>query len=450
LCLGKSTFLHGSLKLKFLVLNSSLFREAYVRVSYSENLSAKGVIISLAISILYNQILAFLRMDKIIYLDNNATTQIDKRVLEEMMPFLTDNFANASSNHEFGAKVNGHIKDSRAKISHLIGSKESEVILTSGATESINIAIKGVAENYKAKGNHIVTVSTEHPAVLDTCRYLESKGFNITYLPVQSDGLIDLDRVKSSVRNDTILVSTMLVNNETGVIQPIKEISEIAHTKGAFFMTDATQAVGKMKVNVDEMGIDLMAFSGHKFYGPKGVGGLFIRSRKPTKVKPIALIHGGGHELGFRSGTLNVPGIIGLGKAAEIALQEMETVEEKTLLLRDELETELLKLDRTFLNGNKDKRLYNVSNICFENADTDAVMAALKSIMISNGSACTSTKVEPSHVLKALGRTDKEAYSSIRFSLGKFNNKADIDLTIQGISKTVSQLRSMLKATNIY
>ncbi len=388
-------------------------------------------------------------MAKIIYLDNNATTQIDKRVLDEMMPFLTDKFGNASSNHEFGVAINQHVKEARAKISELIGSDANEIVFTSGATEAINIAIKGVAENYISKGKHIVTVSTEHPAVLDTCRYLETKGYEITYLPVQPDGLIDIDDVKNAIRSDTVLVCVMLVNNEIGVIQPIKCIAEMAHANGAFFMTDATQAIGKAPINVDELGVDLMAFSGHKFYGPKGTGGLFIRGRRPNNAKPLPLMHGGGHERGFRSGTLNVPGIIGMGKAAEIAKNEMLQDLKKIGSLRDELENDLLKIENTFLNGHKEKRLYNVTNICFRGADADAIMTGLKNIMISNGSACSSTKIEPSHVLNAIGRSDEDAYASLRFSLGKFNSRTDIHETYQSIKKIVNSLRAMSALTKV-
>lgn len=289
-------------------------------------------------------------MYKIIYLDNNATTKLDPRVLEALMPFLTESYANAASMHPFGVEANEAVKNARAQVSGLIGCEGNEIIFTSSATEAINLAIKGIAEAYKERGKHIVTVSTEHPAILDTCKYLEGKGFEITYLPVQEEGLLDLEVVKHSVRNDTILVSVMLVNNEIGVIQPIKEIAEIAHSQGVFFMTNGTQAVGKLPINVNGLGIDLMSFSGHKFYGPKGIGASYMRSKRPNKVKLNPLIHGGGHEKGMRSGTLNVPGIVGMGKAAEIARQEMETDAKRIGELRDYLEKELLKIEHTFLN----------------------------------------------------------------------------------------------------
>lgn len=380
-------------------------------------------------------------MSKVIYLDNNSTTKLDSRVLEAMMPFFTESYGNEASNHEFGVKVNQSVKQARQQIATLIGSETNEIIFTSGATEAINLAIKGVAENYKEKGKHIVTVSTEHPAVLDTCKYLETNGFEITYVPVGRDGLLNLEVVKETIRDDTILVSVMLVNNETGVIQPIKDISKIAHDKGAIFMTDATQAVGKMPVGVNDYGIDLMAFSGHKFYGPKGIGALYIRSRRPNKVKIPALIHGGGHERGLRSGTLNVPGIIGFGKAAEIALHEMVENKKTIRQLRDHLETELLKLPDTYVNGNKENRLYNTTSICFSGADADAIMIGIKPIIVSNGSACTSIKIEPSHVLKAMGLKDEEAYSTIRFSLNMFNSLNDIDFVIKKTKTTINSLR---------
>lgn len=381
-------------------------------------------------------------MEDLIYLDNNATTKLDPRVLEAMMPFLTEEYGNAASNHAFGVSINQHIKEARAKVASLIGSETSEIVFTSGATEAINIALKGVAENYQDKGKHIVTCATEHPAVLDTCKYLEAKGYEITYLPVQKDGLLDLEVVKKSIRGDTILICIMLANNETGVIQSIREIAEMAHEKGAFFMTDGTQAVGKIPVDVNDLGIDLMSFSGHKFYGPKGVGALYVRSRRPNKVKISALQHGGGHERGLRSGTLNVPGIIGLGTACEIAKKEMKENAVRIGALRDYLEAELLKLPDTFLNGTKESRLYNTSSICFRGADADAIMIGIKPIMISNGSACSSTKVDPSHVLKAIGLSDDEAYATIRFSLSKLTSEVELSQTIKVVKSVVSDLRT--------
>lgn len=377
-----------------------------------------------------------------IYLDNNATTPVDPRVLEAMIPYFTQAYGNASSNHRGGVEANQAVKSAREKVANLIAADPSEVIFTSGATEAINVAIKGVVEFHQNRGNHIVTVSTEHPAVLDTCKYLESKGIEVTYLPVDQYGLVDLAKVEKAIRKDTVLVSAMLVNNETGVIQPIQEIAALAHQKGAYFMTDATQAVGKMPVNVREMDIDIMAFSAHKFYGPKGVGGLYLRSKRPFRVKLDSLIHGGGHERGVRSGTLNVPGIVGLGAAAELALQEMDLDKVRIGKLRDQLEMEFLTMPDTILNGHPNNRLYNVTNICFKGADADAIIAGLENIAVSNGSACSSTKVEPSHVLTAMGLSEQDAYSSLRISLGRFNNYTNIANTITSISKEVYSLKN--------
>lgn len=377
-----------------------------------------------------------------IYLDNNATTPLDPRVLEAMMPYFTEKFGNAASNHAFGVEVNQAVKKAREQVSDLIGCETSEVIFTSGATEAINLALKGATETYGHERNHIVTVATEHPAVLDTCKYLESKGTEVTYLPVQRDGLLDLAAVESAIRQDTLLVCVMLVNNETGVIQPVKEIAALAHAKGAFFMCDATQAVGKMPVDVNALDIDLMAFSGHKFYGPKGIGALYVRSRRPNKVKLGALIHGGGHEQGLRSGTLNVPGIVGLGEACVLAKKEMGANAQRIVVLRDHLETELLKIENSFVNGSREHRLYNVSNICFEGVDADAIMMGLKDIMVSNGSACSSTKVEPSHVLVAMGLSERQAYGSLRVSLGRETSEEDIVYIVSRINPVVSNLKA--------
>lgn len=387
---------------------------------------------------------------QVIYLDNNATTQIDKRVLDAMMPFLTNEFANANSTHQFGVHAYDAVKSARVQVSELIGAEAHEIVFTSGSTEAINLAIKGVAENYQSKGKHIVTVSTEHSAVLDTCQYLETKGFEVTYLSVKADGLIDLGELKTVLREDTILVSVMLANNETGVIQPIKEIAQLSHGVGALFMSDATQAVGKIAVNVDELGIDLLCLSGHKLYAPKGVGALYVRQRM-NRVKIPALLHGGGHEKGLRSGTLNVPGIVALGEACAIAKKELSKNAESISALRDYLETELLKIEGTSVNGNTSSRLFNTSNILFRGADSDAVIMGLSNpendlplIAVSNGSACTSASIEPSHVLTAMGLDEVAAFSSIRFSIGKFNTKKEIDIVIDAVKNVVSSLRSMV------
>ncbi len=363
--------------------------------------------------------------NEIIYLDNNATTPIDPRVLEAMMPFLTHNFANAASTHRFGVIAHEAVKTARQQVADLIGADTHEIIFTSGATEAINLAIKGVAEAYTQKGNHIVTVSTEHSAVLDTCRYLETKGYEVTYLQVQSDGLLNLEVVKAAIRTDTILVSVMHVNNETGVIQPIKEIGEIAHAQGAFFMSDCTQSVGKIPMNVDELGIDLLCFSGHKIYAPKGVGSLYVRQRK-NRIKISTLLHGGGHERGMRSGTLNVPGIVALGKACEIASEEMADNEKKIRKMRDYLEHELLKIDGTSLSTNTTERIFSTSNIICEKLDAIFFVNSERRIILSNGSACTSALIEPSHVLIAMGIDQEEAFSSLRISIGKFNTMNEI------------------------
>ena len=373
-------------------------------------------------------------LEHILYLDYNSTTPIDTRVLDAMFPYLKENYANASSTHHFGQSINEKVKQAREQIAGFINAESNELIFTSGATEAINIAIKGVAESYSNKGKHIITVLTEHKAVLDTCKDLERRGFEITYLPVHRNGLIDLEEIKQAVRPDTILVSVMYVNNETGVIQPIKQIVKLAHEKGALFMTDATQAVGKMEIDVDELGIDLLCFSGHKMYAPKGIGGLYVRQRG-NKVKLAPQIHGGGHEQGLRSGTINVPGIIALAKACDIATEEMALDQRNISALRDKLETELLKLPNTSLNGDSENKIYNTTNICFKGQDANVLIGRMKNIAVSNGSACSSAVVEPSHVLKAMGLSDDDAFASLRFSLGKFNTMEDIETVIQKIKE---------------
>lgn len=376
-----------------------------------------------------------------IYLDNNATTRIDPRVLNAMMPYLTDNFANAASTHPFGQGASEAVKKARQQVADLIGAKSNEIVFTSGATEAINTAIKGVAESYAHKGRHIITVQTEHSAVLDVCRYLETKGFEVTYLPVLPDGLLDLDTLKAALRPDTILVSVMLVNNETGVIQPIKAIADLTHAAGALFMTDATQAVGKLPFDVAGLGIDLLTMSAHKFYGPKGVGALYVRQRY---VKMEALLHGGGHESGKRSGTLNVPGIVGMGAAAEIAKDQLHSDAERIGKLRDTLECELLKIEGTLVNGNCKLRLYNVTNILLQGCDSDALIMGLKNIAVSNGSACTAASIEPSHVLLAQGLTETEAFSCLRFSLGRFNTAEELPSVVGAVKQVVESLRAMV------
>lgn len=348
-----------------------------------------------------------------------------------MLPFLKQNFANPNSTHYFGRTINEAVRSARTQVAHLIGADDKEIIFTSGSTEAINIALKGIAENYSDKGKHIITVSTEHKAVLDTCKFLESRGYEVTYLRVQQNGLIDLNDLKSSLRSDTILVCVMFVNNETGVIQPIQEIASLTHEAGAMFMTDATQAVGKIDIDLDALEIDLLCLSGHKMYVPKGIGALYVRKG----IKLPAYSHGGGHENGLRSGTLNVPGIVALGKACEIAEQEMKQDAERIVSLRNELERELLKIPETFVNGSTENRIYNVSNICFKGLDANVMIGRMKNIAVSNGSACTAAIVEPSHVLRAMGLSDEDAFASIRFSLGKFNTAEEIKTVIKTISE---------------
>lgn len=368
-----------------------------------------------------------------IYLDYNATTPVDPRVLAAMMPFFTHNFANASSTHQSGLKIKEAVKMSRKQVAGLIGAETSELIFTSGATEAINLAIKGISESYSHKGNHIVTMLTEHSAVLDTCRYLETKGYEIAYLSATSNGAVDLKELKSSLREDTILVSVMYANNETGVIQPIKEIAQLAHEAGALFMSDGTQAVGKISVDVEALDIDLLAFSGHKLYAPKGVGVLYVKNG----IRLPALLHGGGHERGLRSGTLNVPGIVALGAASELAQNEMQDDAVRVGNLRDWLEQQLLQLPGAYVNGDTKNRLYNVTNICFPGEDANVIIGRLKNIAVSNGSACTAAIVEPSHVLQAMGLTNDDAFASIRFSLGRFNTKEDVIMTVEALSAII-------------
>ncbi|TGE09955.1 cysteine desulfurase family protein [Hymenobacter fodinae] len=379
-----------------------------------------------------------------IYLDNNATTRLDPRVLEAMMPFLTEEYANAASTHPFGLRAHEAVKLARQQVSQLLGCEPQELIFTSGATEAINLAIKGVAENYASRGKHIITVQTEHTAVLDVCRYLETRGYEVTYLPVQPDGLLDITTLQQSLRPDTILVSVMLVNNETGVIQPIQEIAALTHAAGALFMTDATQAVGKMPIDVETMGIDLLTCSGHKFYGPKGIGALYVRQRKPRRVKLEALLHGGGHERGWRSGTLNVPGIVGLGHAAELCRQSMKEEASRIGALRDELEAGLLAIPGTRVNGNREHRHYNTTNILFEGCDSDAMIMGLEGIAVSNGSACTAASMDPSHVLLAMGLDETAAFSCLRFSLGRFNSLIDVEHIINSTSILAEKLRNYI------
>jgi cysteine desulfurase len=383
-----------------------------------------------------------------IYMDNHATTPLDPRVLEAMMPYLTGIFGNAASrNHSFGWEAEQGVEKAREQIARLIGATAKEIVFTSGATESTNLAIKGVAEMYKERGNHIITEVTEHKATLDTCKRLEKSGFRVTYLPVQADGLIDMEDLERAIvtegPNKTILVSIMYANNEIGVIQPIQAIGKLCHEKGVLFHCDAVQAVGKIPVNVITDNIDLMSISGHKVYGPKGVGALYVRRRNP-RVQISEQINGGGHERGMRSGTLNVPGIVGLGAACEIAQNEMadEAVREFELreYLRNKLET---ALDYTQVNGNMEHHLPGNLNMSFIYVEGESLLMGINDIAVSSGSACTSATLEPSYVLKALGLGDDVAHSSIRFGLGRFNTKAEVDYVADKIINVVRHLREL-------
>jgi cysteine desulfurase len=379
-----------------------------------------------------------------IYMDNHATTPVDPRVLEEMLPFFTDRFGNAASrNHSFGWTAEEGVEQARERAAKLIGATSKEVIFTSGATESNNLAIKGVAEMYREKGNHIITAVTEHKAVLDTCKRLEKYGYRVTYLPVQKDGLVDLDELRKAMDEKTILVTIMAANNEIGVLQPIAEIGKLCKEKGVLFHSDATQAVGKVPVDVQKMGIDLLSVSAHKMYGPKGVGALYVR-RKSPRVQVAALIDGGGHERGMRSGTLNVPGIVGLGKAAAICMEEMPQESKRLAALRDRLKDRLLAgLDEVYVNGTMEHHLPNNLNISFAYVEGESLLMGISDVAVSSGSACTSATLEPSYVLKALGTGDDLAHSSIRFGLGRFNTEAEVDYVSDLLIEVVTRLREL-------
>jgi cysteine desulfurase len=383
-----------------------------------------------------------------LYMDNHATTPLDPRVLEAMMPYFTGKFGNAASrNHQFGWEAESAVENARGQIAKLIGATAKEIIFTSGATESNNLALKGIAEMYREKGNHIITQVTEHKAVLDTCKKLEKMGYRVTYLPVQADGLIDLDDLRRAIVSEgpdkTILVSIMFANNEIGVVQPIAEIGKICHEKGVFFHTDAVQAVGKIPVDVQAMNIDVLSLSGHKIYGPKGVGALYVRRRNP-RVQITEQINGGGHERGMRSGTLNVPGIVGLGAACEIAGSEMAAEAVREAELRDYLKVKLESaLDYTQVNGNMEHHLPGNLNMSFVYVEGESLLMGINDIAVSSGSACTSATLEPSYVLKALGLGDEIAHSSIRFGLGRFNTKAEVDYVADKIIDVVLKLREL-------
>ncbi|WP_367890801.1 IscS subfamily cysteine desulfurase [Ferruginibacter sp.] len=386
-----------------------------------------------------------------IYLDNNSTTPMDPRVLEAMTPYFLEHYGNAASrNHPFGWEAEEAVDYAREQVAKLVGADPKEIIFTSGATEGDNLGIKGVYEMYASKGNHIITATTEHKAVLDTCKHIEKTGGEVTYLQVKRDGLIDLKELEAAIRPTTILIAIMYANNEIGTIQPIREITAIAKKHGVLFFTDAVQAVGKIPVDVNKDGIDLMAFTAHKMYGPKGIGALYVRRKNP-RVKVTAQMDGGGHERGMRSGTLNVPGIVGFGKACELCRLEMESDTKRISILRDKLETELMKLEEAYINGSTEHRLPHVTNISFKHVEGEGLLMGFnKNIALSSGSACTSASLEPSYVLKALGLGDDLAHSSLRFGLGRFTTEDQIDYTIKAISRTVLKLREMSPLWEMY
>ncbi len=376
---------------------------------------------------------------------------MDPRVLETMTPYFLQHFGNAASrNHPFGWEAEEAVDYAREQVAKLIGADPKEIIFTSGATEGDNLGIKGIFEMYASKGNHIITATTEHKAVLDTCKHIEKSGGEVTYLKVQPDGLVDLKELEAAIKPTTILIAIMYANNEIGTVMPIKEISAIARKHGVLLFTDGTQAVGKIPVDVNKDGIDLMAFTAHKMYGPKGVGALYVRRKNP-RVKVTAQMDGGGHERGMRSGTLNVPGIVGFGKACELCMQDMATDTQRISIFRDKLERELMKLEEAYINGSTEFRLPHVTNISFKHVEGEGLLMGFnKNIALSSGSACTSASLEPSYVLKALGLGDDLAHSSLRFGLSRFTTEEEIDYTIKAISETVLKLREMSPLWEMY
>jgi len=387
----------------------------------------------------------------LIYLDNNSTTPCDPRVVETMVPYFFEKHGNAASrSHQFGWEAEDAVDYARGQIASLIGADEKEIIFTSGATESNNLALKGVFEMYAKKGNHIITAETEHKAIIDTCTHLEKAGAEITWLKVQEDGLIDLAELEAAIKPSTILVSLMWANNETGVIQPMRAIAQICEKHGVLFHSDATQAVGKIPTLAREVGVHLMSFTAHKMYGPKGVGALYV-SRKNPRVKVTAQMDGGGHERGMRSGTLNVPGIVGFGKAAEIAQAEMHQDAERLSRLRDKLEHGLTQLEETKINGNVEHRMPHVANISFKHVEGEGLMMTFnQNIALSSGSACTSASLEPSYVLVGMGLGDDLAHSSLRFSLGRFTTEEDVDFAVEAIAKGVNHMRELSPIWEMY
>jgi cysteine desulfurase len=379
-----------------------------------------------------------------IYMDYHATTPMDPRVFRAMTPYFLETFGNAASrNHSFGWEAEEAVEKSRKQIASLIGATAKEIVFTSGATESNNLALKGVAEMYAEKGNHIITAATEHKAILDTCKRLEKHGVRVTYLPVQTNGLVDMDQLQAAITDKTILISLMYANNEIGVLQPIAEIGKLAKSKGVLLHTDATQAVGKVPVNVIKDNIDLLSLSGHKMYGPKGVGALYVR-RKGPRVQLTSQMDGGGHERGMRSGTLNVPGIVGLGEACALCQAEMAEESKRLGHLRDKLRDKLQsELDETYINGTMEHRLPNNLNISFAYVEGESLLMGINDIAVSSGSACTSATLEPSYVLKALGAGDDLAHSSIRFGLGRFNTEEEVDYVAAKVIDVVKKLRDL-------
>jgi len=379
-----------------------------------------------------------------IYMDNHATTPVDPRVVEAMLPYFGEKFGNAASrNHEFGWVAEEAVENARGQIARLINATPKEIVFTSGATESTNLAIKGVAEMYREKGNHIITQVTEHKATLDTCKRLEKYGYEVTYLPVEKDGRINLDDLRRAITPKTILISIMYANNEIGVVQPIAEIGKIAKEKGVFFHVDGVQAVGKIPVDMQKDGIDLMSISAHKIYGPKGVGALYVRRKNP-RVQLSAIIDGGGHERGMRSGTLNVPGIVGLGKACELCQNEMAEESAKLRRLREKLTHSIMsRLDETFINGSMEHRLPHNVNISFAYVEGESLLMGINDVAVSSGSACTSATLEPSYVLKALGVGEDLAHTSIRFGIGRFNTEEEVDYVANRVVDTVTRLREL-------
>jgi len=380
-----------------------------------------------------------------VYMDNNATTPCDPRVVDAMLPYFTRHFGNAASrSHAYGWEAEEAVKFAREQVAALIGAEPGEIVFTSGATEADNLAIKGVFDMYKNKGNHIITVATEHKAVLDTCRHLEKEGAEITYLPVNKDGTVDLQQLESAIRPTTILVAIMYANNETGTIQPIRSISAIVKKHSLIFFSDAVQAAGKIPVDVNADGIDLAALTAHKIYGPKGVGALYVRRKNP-RVRLTPQLDGGGHEKGIRSGTLNVPGIVGFGKAAELASETWATEGARLSRLRDKLENALLQLADVSVNGNRNSRLPHVTNLSFANAESEGLMIGFnKNVAVSSGSACTSASLEPSYVLKAMGVNDSAALASLRFSLGRFTTEEEVNYAIEQVSAGVRKMRGLV------